>query len=79
MTLYSVFKATTDFKVKFDENLLHSYEDMVEVLQTKKAQIMDARGLHESTVVDRKILYTYNCTYHIDAQKNQQRNGSFNS
>ena len=46
--------------MKFDENLLHSYEDMVEVLQTKKAQIMDARGLHESTVVDRKIFIPIN-------------------
>lgn len=43
---------TTDFKVKFDSTLMHSFEDMVEVIQTKKAQVMDARGLHESTVTD---------------------------
>lgn len=43
---------TTDFKVNFDNNLMHSFEDMVDVLQEKKAQVMDARGLHESTVTD---------------------------
>ena len=45
---------TTDFKVKFNKSLMHSFEDMVEVLNTKKAQIMDARGLHEASVHDRK-------------------------
>lgn len=43
---------TTDFKVKFNKSLMHSYEDMLEVLNTKKAQIMDARGLHEPSVHD---------------------------
>lgn len=43
---------TSDFKVKFDSTLMHSFEDMVEVIQTKKAQVMDARGLDESTVTD---------------------------
>lgn len=43
---------STDFRVKFDKTLMHSFEDMVEVLKCKKAQVMDARGLHESSVVD---------------------------
>ena len=54
-SIFCIFQRSTDFKVKFDESLMHSYEDMVEVLQTKKAQIMDARAPHESSVVDRKI------------------------
>ena len=40
--------------MKFDSTLMHSFEDMVEVIQSKKAQVMDARGLDESTVTDRK-------------------------
>ena len=56
--MFFLLQKTTDFKVKFNSHLMHSFEDMVHVLEHKKAQIVDARGLHEPSVHDRKNLYT---------------------
>ena len=55
LSLCFCFQKSTDFKVNFDDSLIRNYEEMVDIVKNKKAQIIDARTVTSATVIDRKI------------------------
>ena len=40
--------------MKFDDSLIKSYDDMLDIVKNKKAQIVDSRSPVSATVIDRK-------------------------
>jgi len=45
----------SDFVARLDKNLLRSYEDIVHNLETKREQLLDARGASSGSVQNGKI------------------------
>ncbi|XP_060573301.1 thiosulfate sulfurtransferase-like [Ruditapes philippinarum] len=42
----------SDFVAKFDKTLFRNYDEVLEILKSKKAQLVDARALSHPTIVD---------------------------
>ena len=40
--------------MKFDDSLIRNYEEMLDIVKYKKAQIVDSRSPVSATVIDRK-------------------------
>ena len=40
--------------MKFDDRLIKNYDDMLDIVKNKKAQIVDARSPVSATVIERK-------------------------
>ena len=50
-----IFQNPSNFRVNFDASLVRYYEDMVEIVHSKKEQILDSRPLTHPSLINCKI------------------------